>query len=692
MLRRVRRATQWLTASRDVRSGGVSPRVAALGLLLAVRAGAQSVAGGLCPAPFVPGATAATALSFAGGPGLFDVPTATTLPDGELGLSFNRVWAPDSRPETDWQNNTMFSVTFLPRVTLTGRTAVRVVDGIADKRDLSANAQLLVAEERGWRPAVMVGANDLSGGAQLYTSTYAAVTKSLAGRVRLTAGYGQGRQLLDGPFGGVELAPCPWLTLIGEHAGVRGSVGVRLTPFPARTARAGLRISLDAARLPAQGWTGGIGVRWSAGPARAHRPLASTAPETPARAVASAVAPSTNPLGGLTAALTAAGLENLRVGQPSATALRVEYENRRWTLDDMEGLGTVLGIVSRLAAPEIRDVVLVVRVVDLPVLEVGTALAPFRAYLADPSAEAAFVEQLRVSLPAGGGADTAATSSNRSRFRLDLSARPRLQHVSMFEVSALETRGSLLPEFEAQLAPGVVVSGRRNVELWRTDRFLFFEDPGADRLLLHVARRMPERWAPAGGMSLGQLSVGRLGQQQVGAVWEQEATTADGRWSYGVTGALYGRSVATLDRSYAFTTVRWRLPGRELRTSISYGKYRFGDVGVLAEVTRRLGLVDVAFRLRSTDLTSQAGIVIGIPIAPRRQPRPAAVRLAAPDFYDFVAETVVFQSTNPIRADVARSLDTGHDLARGYAGRDWLRPGTVRARAWAIRNAALRAP
>ena len=81
-----------------------------------------------------------------------------------------------------------------------------------------------------------------------------------------------------------------------------------------------------------------------------------------------------------------------------------------------------------------------------------------------------------------------------------------------------------------------------------------------------------------------------------------------------------------------------------------------------------------------------------IPESPRRQPRPAAVRLAAPDFYDFVAETVVFQSTNPIRADVARSLDTGHDLARGYAGRDWLRPGTVRARAWAIRNAVLRAP
>lgn len=682
--------------------GSPAPRVAFAAAALGAWASAAPLAGqqpaaGWCPAPYTLATAAArgasAAPSFSGGPGLFDVPTATAFPEGEMVLSVNEARSPDSRPDTRWQRNGMLTVAFLPRLSLTGRAAVRVVGDVADKRDLSANAQFLAVEEKGWRPALMLGANDVSGGAQNYTATYAALTKSVAGRLRLTGGYGQGRQLLDGPFGGVELSPCAWVSLIAEHAGPRSSAGVRLTPFPALAQRTGLRLTLDAARIEPQGWTGGVGVRWAAGPARAHRP----APVPPAvaatpRAFGPAVGTVPQAVTALYGALEQAGFENLRVVVTDSATLRVDYENRRWLLDDMDGVGTVLGIVAARAPAAVHRVEVVIRAVDIPLLSVTTWLEPLRAYLADPWEEGPFVQQLELRYPSAsdpGGARVA----NRSRFRVDLTVRPRLETVSMFEGSAFESRGSLLPEFKAQLGRGLVISGRRNVELWQSDRFLTgLEDPGADRLLLHAATRLPAAWLPRGAISVGQLSVGRLGQRQVGAAWDQEVTLAGGRWSMGVSGALFGRAISTVDRSYAFATVRWRRPEQELRTALSWGVYQFGDVGIIADVVRRFGVLDVGFRLRSTDLTSQAGILMGIPLSPRRQLRPSRVRVTTPDFYELLRETVVFQSANYIRADVARSLDTGHEVARAYGGRDWLRPGTLRARAWAIRNAALRAP
>jgi hypothetical protein len=392
-------------------------------------------------------------------------------------------------------------------------------------------------------------------------------------------------------------------------------------------------------------------------------------------------------------ALADEGLENLRVSATDSVTVQVQYENRRWMLDDLDGVGTVLGMVAARVPARVQRVEVVIRMVDLPVLSLSTALAPLRDYLADPARELAFVEQLVVRQSPAAPVASGTRVANRSRFRVDLSARPQVEHLSMFDLSAFETRGSLLPEFKVQLAPGVVISGRHRVELWRTDLFLDgLTEPARDRLLLHAARRVPDRWLPEDAISMGQLSVGLLGRNQVGAVWDQDLTLSEGRWSLGMTGALYGRSMSNIDRSYGFATVRWRHPKRELRAAVSAGQFRYGDVGVLTDVTRRFGLVDVGFRLRSTSETSQAGVLFAIPLSPRRQLRPAPVRVTLPDYYELLRETVVFQSTNPIRVDVARSLDTGHEVVRAYAGRDWLRPGTLRARAWAIRNAALRAP
>lgn len=440
----------------------------------------QSPGAASCPAPFSAAPRARmSAPSFTGGPGLFEVPSATALPDGEIALAYNRARMLDPLRPLLWQNNGFFTVAFFPRLPLTARGSVRHSGAEDDifNRDESANAQLLLLEERGWRPALAAGRHDVSGANALYTAQYATATKSFAGRVRLTAGYGSGVPLLDGPFGGVEIAPCPWITFLAEHDGRQRSAGVRVHPFPSLADRFGVRPTLDASWLGEQGFVAGVGVRVAAGPARQHRPPPSARTDA---AAPLAFGPSTVPAERAAAAvrdaLVAAGLENVRVLPVAAGVLDVQYENRRWQLDDMDGLGVALGIITVGVPADVHRVRLTIRKVDVPVLIVTTALQAWRDFLADPSEERTFVDQLRIDVPAAGHPGLEGVAANPSRFRLDLTARPRVETILLSELGTLESRVSVLPEFSTQLGRGLAVTGRTSIPAMQSSRFV--EDLG----------------------------------------------------------------------------------------------------------------------------------------------------------------------------------------------------------------------
>lgn len=670
-----------------------------LSLLIAASA---ATALGSCPAPFAPGrATAMSALSLSGSPGLFEVPAAVEFPQGELVAAYNN--APIARHPVplEWQNNVLFGVGFLPRVSLVGRFSVRHTGDPAvdfNGRDKSANAQLLVMRQRGWWPALAVGAQDVSGANAMYEARYLTATRTLGGRARLTAGYGTGRALLDGAFGGLELAPCSWVALLAEYDGFRTNVGLRLRPFPEQAASVGLLPTLDAT------WRGdalvaSVGLRLALGPDRTHRPLPPRIRGAEEGATGRGATPTAGPATGTSTvaatvtvrdALVRLGLENVRVALVGDTLLDLHYENRRFPLDDLDALGAVLGSVAVRVPATITAVRATIRKVDLPVLTVETGLAPFRRYLADPATGAAFVAQLRTAIPDGADAVPLPPSANRSRGRLDLTVHPRVEMVINSEAGAFETRTAAIPEATMQLGRGMQVSARRALLLRESERFLRTQPFGDDQLLLHQGIRLPAWAAPRGAMGIAQLSVGRLGVGQVGAHWEQEVILMDGRWSLGGAIAAYGERAGAIDRSYAFGTVRWRRPESELRTALSVGRFRYGDLGGVVEVGRRFGVVETSFLLRATDLSSWAGIRVGMPLAPRRELRPSAVRLRAPGFYDQEHGATVFEPFPTLRRDVGRPLPIGFDLGRSYTGRDWLREGTITARAWALRNAALR--
>ena len=212
-----------------------------------------------------------TSLSASGLPGLIHVPTATTVPEGSLDVGYNITRDPKVFPGVNQQKNFTFAFGLLPRLTLGGRgTDARNTDtGTQLAGDISANAQLLLLEDKSWWPGVAVGLQDIAGGATFFRSGYVTLSKSLFGRLRGTVGFGTGPDVLKGPFAGVELALNRFVTLLGEYDADAFNAGVRLFPLPEKWETYGLpRPTVDVLWQEGGHVSWGISVRSTLGEAK----------------------------------------------------------------------------------------------------------------------------------------------------------------------------------------------------------------------------------------------------------------------------------------------------------------------------------------------------------------------------------------------------------------------------------------
>ena len=138
-------------------------------------------------------ASADTALSTLGTPGLIDIPTAEVLNDGEVALTA-------SLYGDTLRNTATFQV--LPNVYGTFRYSI-INDfdrnGDLDRFDRSFDLHYQLADETQTRPAIAIGLRDF-GGTGILSSEYLVATKSLGSRVTATAGIGWGRLAQRGGF------------------------------------------------------------------------------------------------------------------------------------------------------------------------------------------------------------------------------------------------------------------------------------------------------------------------------------------------------------------------------------------------------------------------------------------------------------------------------------------------------------
>ncbi|MFC6689481.1 YjbH domain-containing protein [Jhaorihella thermophila] len=129
-------------------------------------------------------------LSTYGTPGLIDMPTAETMPDGQLAGTVSV-----------FENTQRYTTTFqiLPRLSGSFRYSIIGGDGSQKTYDRSFDVHYQFLTETARRPAMAIGLRDIMG-TGIYSSEYVVATKTVADRLHLTAGMGWGRLGSRGGF------------------------------------------------------------------------------------------------------------------------------------------------------------------------------------------------------------------------------------------------------------------------------------------------------------------------------------------------------------------------------------------------------------------------------------------------------------------------------------------------------------
>ncbi len=671
-------------------------------------------------------------MSTHGLPGLVTVPTAATPPVGAFDLNLNTAVDGHLFPEAERQYNLQFSLGFLDRLVIGARGA-EVRTGA---RDLSANLQVLLFGEGRVRPALAVGAHDLGGGAIHFFSRHAVASKTfLSGdgqrRVRLTAGYGTGPDLLDGPFAGLEMTPIPDVSLLVEHDSEQFNAGLRLQPFrEALVARGYPRPTVDVVWKETEGFALGLTFRTALGGDRTGGGRGAGtrggmadgadggegAPRVGGALAAGERRPADGPTGDeglepLRERLADLGFEHGRLDTTEAGGtLVVHYENRVYTRNALDGLVRVLSAVERLAPETVEALRMVVRRVDVPMLALELERRDLRDFLSGDRSGREFAETVRARDPdpdAGAAAPPVAGAASapmgaRSRWKVDVLVRPRLETLGFWERGVADGRFRVRPEAHAQLARGTAFVLGADLPLAQTRRFGDFDGPlpgpTLDRILIHHAR--PLGIGSGRARLLVQWSAGRYSARFAGLRQETSLSLLRGRLRLGTDVAILAHrgerfrfttgeglvrrpgswSGLDPDRTMALATGRLHLPGPDLRTRVTAGRFIDRDWGVAAEASRLFRDVEIGFYLRHSERGSLAGIRLELPLAPGRSLRPRRVRPRLPTDYSHGLHSTVFTDVNEIRRDIARILPAPHRLEDAYRDRDRLHPAAVERR------------
>lgn len=191
----------------------------------------------------------ARAQSLTGTTGLVSIPTAEMPGDGALAVGVNVL---DARYNGHAFNGRFegyaamvqyASVGFLPFAEI-GLRLTRLVDYPEPQAlgDRAVIVRVRLLREGRLTPAVVVGGHDVVG-TRIFHSLYVVGSKGadsvpVLGRVSVHAGYGGHLERLfaksyqfQGVFGGISVAPRPWVALLIEHDAERVNAGVRLRPW-----------------------------------------------------------------------------------------------------------------------------------------------------------------------------------------------------------------------------------------------------------------------------------------------------------------------------------------------------------------------------------------------------------------------------------------------------------------------------
>lgn len=187
--------------------------------------------------------------------GLFNVPTASIVPEGYFDVHYNQ--DPLGDREFEEQSNFLFGAGLARGFELGGKLAYARGNGDGGRNDLSSAVKLRLVNRAHFDLAA--GWADFSGesaGTQRFEARYL-VGSFEAHDIALTLGWGEGPDRLAGWFGGAKWAPLRQVELLADHDGEFTQAGIRLHWDATDVARLYAAIKNTSAEAEANVWSVG---------------------------------------------------------------------------------------------------------------------------------------------------------------------------------------------------------------------------------------------------------------------------------------------------------------------------------------------------------------------------------------------------------------------------------------------------
>lgn len=652
------------------------------------------------------------ALSLQGYTGILNTPSAHVTDEGWLYALYTNQEESKWRQSTTYQDNYLVSVGMFNFLELGGRLfeAPRV------GRDLSANLKITTAplsKKFPLMPVLAVGVQDASGGAQFMQTKYAVASQDIW-RFRVSAGYGNGPDRMEGLFAGVEFKAHDWVYLLGEYDTKETNVGVRLVSphlwqvpinftATAKTSldykpgnfdvAVGMTMPLDfRTRKLEQGKEKGVEAQGTV-----KEPRTSTLDPAVANSEPSArVEHRTQSLSSLRENLIREGFLNVQVGSLDKT-LVVEYENTVFNHNELDALGVVAGLSCMTAPDEFTKLRLITKKRNIVMMTLTVPLGGLRNYLERSVGHRELKEHLIVDFNKRDNNNVRFVNGDdhSGLFSTSLVIAPGLVTFVGTEVGVFDYLLSLKPEVTTQLWKGAAINARWDIpiswsnnlddgEAFRGSR----KPPQIERLMLFQAVK------PLSSVMLN-FGAGMVAHDQYGMLNEAAWSPGIGTHQFR---AIQGWREDDVHHQADLLLGSYRFYYSPLDISIegTVGRFWAEDVGGTVELKRFWEDTSVSLYYKDSrgvdDKKWQAvGIQFSFPLTPHRDMKPLAkLQLRGSEAWSYAHETTLVdnngQNALPHYA-LANTPQPATSLYRSFFNRDRLNENYIKSHLERLREA-----
>jgi hypothetical protein len=677
------------------------------------------------------------ALSLQGFTGLLNTPNAEVTDEGKFYALFSNQRESQLPPRNAREESYIFSVGLFSFAELGGRLTDAVRPGASHLTDLSANFKVKVPfiPKGYYLPDLAFGMQDVGGGAKNLQTKYLVATEELW-RFRFSIGYGYGPNRMKGVFGGAELKAFDWLYLIGENDTRETNVGARLVS----PRFFGIPVNLQVtAKMSLDHKPGnlefGFGMQFPLG---LDHHNSKPAPdqgnqEQPAPAVAGPAhgtvleetagepdrnAPGRSSVGmpverdpvtdkrtrlvRLMERLAAAGFQNIRVGVKDDLLLVVEYENSRFTHNELDGLGVVAGIVVETIPSGYGMLSLIMKKKGIRLLEFSAPLKYFDNFLHDADMLDEFNDSLRITTDIHDDDDEVEYIDGDSRpswLRSSLILYPGLKTFVGTEVGVFDYLLSLKLDYFLNAWKGAVVNARWDIPVAWSKNFNDGEafrnsrnNSRLERVMLFQALKLgPDLMINVGG--------GMVLHDAYGTVNEAMWTPGGGNHRILLRQAyISGQDSQNQNKKnhVYLGSYRYYFDPLDLYLTGTGGKFLDNDKGFSIELKRFFG--DTAFsvyyknsRTPSKEHVQVGGVQVAFPLTLRREMKPYPLQLKGNDDWSYNQETKIVApgSANNVATSIGVNPQLPYNLDRIFYNRDRLSEMYIRKHLLRLRDAYL---